>query len=136
MVLTKPPSRPAAVLTVPRLGALATAVPEHILHQEAVAAGANLIFAGDFSDFSRLRPVYTNAEIDTRHSCVPIEWYHQPHSFTDRNQLYIDNAVALLATAAGRALDQGGLTFDDIDGLVVASSSGIATPSLDALLME
>jgi alkylresorcinol/alkylpyrone synthase len=123
-------------LPVPRLGALATAVPKYILQQEDVAAGAHSIFASDFSDFSRLRPVYTNAEIDTRHSCVPIEWYHQPHSFTDRNQLYLENAVELLATAAKRALDQGGLSFDDIDGLVVASSSGIATPSLDALLME
>ena len=136
MNFAPPSSRPATALPVPRLGALATAVPRHILEQEAVAAGANLIFADDFSDFSRLRPVYTNAEIDTRHSCVPIEWYNQPHSFAERNQLYLDNAVELLATAAERALALGGLTFADIDGLVVASSSGIATPSLDALLME
>ncbi|HUN52006.1 MAG TPA: 3-oxoacyl-[acyl-carrier-protein] synthase III C-terminal domain-containing protein [Candidatus Sulfotelmatobacter sp.] len=131
-------ARPLSPTNLPtaRLGALATAVPRHVLQQEAVAAGADRIFAGNFSDFSRLRPVYANAEIDTRHSCVPIDWYHKPHSFTDRNQLYIENAVELLAAAAEQALAEGGLTFADIDGLVVASSSGIATPSLDALLMQ
>ena len=38
--------------------------------------------------------------------------------------------MALEATA------KAGLTIGDIEGLVIASSTGIATPSLDALLME
>ena len=120
----------------PRLGPLATAVPPYVLEQHKVAAGAKQIFNGSFSNFARLEPVYANAEIDTRHSCVPIDWYHTPHGFDERNRLYIHNAVKLLAEAGQAAVVQAGLSFDDIDGLVVASSSGIATPSLDALLME
>ena len=136
MGLQKSQKRISSIQPLARLGGIATAVPEHILHQAAVAAGAHQIFSRDFGDFTRMTPVYANAEIDTRHSCVPIEWYYEPHSFTDRNRLYLDNAVQLLAVAAERALTRGKLTFEDIDGIVVASSSGIATPSLDALLME
>lgn len=121
---------------VPRLISLATAVPPHVLDQREVALGAGKLFAGSYSDWSRLAPVYANAEIDTRHSCVPIDWYMSPHGFAERNQLFLDNAVTLLQTAAERALDDAGLRSDQIDGLVIVSSSGVATPSLDARLME
>ncbi|HYM32723.1 MAG TPA: 3-oxoacyl-[acyl-carrier-protein] synthase III C-terminal domain-containing protein [Candidatus Cybelea sp.] len=115
---------------------MATAVPPYVLHQDAVARGANRIFARSFPDFGRLAPVYENAAIETRHSCVPIEWYFAPKSFEERNRLYIENAVSLLAEAAEQAVADADLAIGDIDGLVVASTSGIATPSLDALLME
>ena len=58
-----------------RLGALATAVPDHVLNQEDVMRGAAKLFQGSFHDFERLIPVFKNAAIGTRHSCVPIEWY-------------------------------------------------------------
>jgi alkylresorcinol/alkylpyrone synthase len=121
---------------VPRLASLATAVPPHILRQEEVAAGATQLFAGAYSDWRRFTPVYVNAEIDTRYSCVPIEWYQQPHGFGERNRLFLENAVELLRQAATQAIEQAGLSPADIDGIVTVSSSGIATPSLDALLME
>jgi alkylresorcinol/alkylpyrone synthase len=136
MILQNDRLRVPPALPLARIGGIATAVPEHVLRQTAVAAGAHQIFSRDFNDFSRLLPVYANAEIDTRHSCVPIEWYYEPHSFTERNRLYIENAVKLLIVAAERALERANFDFADIDGIVVASSSGIATPSLDALLME
>jgi alkylresorcinol/alkylpyrone synthase len=86
--------------------------------------------------FDRFAPIYANAAIDTRHSCVPLDWYGRPHGLTERNDLYLRHAVDLLETVAGELLTRAGLTADDIDGLVVASTTGIATPSLDALLLE
>lgn len=120
----------------PRLLSLATAVPPYVLHQHEVAPAAAGLFAGHFADFSRLEPVYANAQIETRYSCVPIEWYREPHGFGERNRLYIHNALALLERATLACLERAGLGLDDIDGLVTVSSTGIATPSLDALLME
>jgi alkylresorcinol/alkylpyrone synthase len=87
-------------------------------------------------DFARLAPVYDHAAIKTRYSCVPLQWYEQPCPFSERNRLYQENAVSLLAEVGEKALKRANLSFDDIDGLVVVSSSGIATPSLDAMLME
>ncbi|NKB49774.1 MAG: type III polyketide synthase [Alphaproteobacteria bacterium] len=119
-----------------RISAVATAVPEFALHQSDVVARATEIFAPDVPDFDRFAPVYANAGVATRYSCVPLDWYGRPHSFTERNDLYIENAVALLEQVAGSLLDQVEMTTDDIDALVVISTTGMATPSLDALLIE
>ncbi len=121
---------------IPRLLSLATAVPGNVLHQDEVAQGAAELFAGSYANFARLAPVYENAQIDTRYSCVPLEWYQQDHGFAERNRLYIENAVELLERAAVVAIERAGLGLADVDGLVVVSSTGVATPSLDALLME
>ncbi|NNE84965.1 MAG: type III polyketide synthase [Alphaproteobacteria bacterium] len=118
------------------LSAVATAVPEYALHQSDVVARATEIFAPDVADFDRYTPVYANAGVATRYSCVPLEWYGQPHSFTERNDLYIENSVTLLERVAGDLLGQAGLMANDIDALVVVSTTGMATPSLDALLIE
>jgi len=119
-----------------RISAVATAVPEFVLHQSEVVARAAGIFAPDVPDFDRFAPVYANAGVATRYSCVPLEWYGQPHSFTERNDLYIEHAMGLLERVAGALLDQSKLTVADIDALVVVSTTGMATPSLDALLIE
>ena len=94
------------------------------------------MFATTPGGFARLAPIYLNARIETRHSCVPIDWYLSPHSFSERNDLFLDNAVSLLAEAAGKALDRAGLTADQIDTIVVVCTTGIATPALDARLMQ
>ena len=120
----------------PRLNALATAVPANTLLQSEVARSAKELFSASSEDFERMIPVYTNAQIETRRSSVPLGWYLQPHSFSERNDLYIENAVILIEDAARTCLEQARLDADAIDGLVVVSSTGVATPSLDALLME
>lgn len=122
------------MIAVPRLNALATAVPPYLLHQSEVAERAGGVFTG--RGFDRLRPVYAHAEIETRHSCVPIDWYAHPHGFAERNRLYIANALTLLEQAARDVLGRAGLSARDVDGIVVASTTGIATPSLDAMLVN
>ena len=67
---------------------------------------------------------------------MPLSWYEKPSTLSERNALYLKHALDLLEKAAFGALKRAHRTFDDIDGIVVVSSSGIATPSLDALLME
>ncbi len=123
-------------MTAPRLSAIATAVPPHIVRQADVIERTMRIFDRKRTDIERLMPVYANAGIDTRHSCVPIEWYEREHSWAERNALYVENAVVLLADAASRCLAQAGRAFADIDAIVTVSTTGISTPSLDALLME
>lgn len=127
---------PASAAPVPRLQSLALAWPPHVLRQEDVAANGAEMFATTHGGFERLAPIYRNALIETRHSCVPIEWYLRPHSFSERNDLFLENAVTVLAEAAGKALDQAGLKAKDIDAIVAVCTTGIATPALDARLMQ
>lgn len=121
---------------VPRLQSLALAWPPHVLRQEDVAANGAEMFATTHGGFERLAPIYRNALIETRHSCVPIDWYLKPHSFSERNDLFLASAVPLLAEAAGKALEQAGVAAGDIDAIVTVCTTGIATPALDARLMQ
>ncbi len=119
----------------PRLLALKSAVPPYVLEQPDVSVRAQALFKGG-RDITRLMPVFENTGIDRRYSCVPIDWYTQPHGWTDRNALYIENSVALFEKLTLALLDEAGLQRDDIDAIVVSSTTGIATPSLDALVIE
>jgi alkylresorcinol/alkylpyrone synthase len=123
--------------THPRLLSLATAVPKHILGQETVSETARHIFGmAGVADLERMVAVFGNAGIDRRYSTVPVEWYEKPHGWTDRNNLYLEHALALIEEAARQALADAGLRPEDIDQVVVVSTTGIATPSLDALLLN
>ena len=120
---------------VPRLVSLATNVPPFDIPQSEVSERAVEAFAATPNAAAWLAPIYRNAEIDVRHSCMPADWYLSEHSFGERNALFLDNAVALLARAARDALDQAGLQPSQIDTIVTICSTGIATPALDARLM-
>ena len=100
-----------------------------------MAFGARF-FDGAFTDLDRLLNVYGNAAIGSRYFCVPKSWYEQDHGMAERNQLYLDNAVALLEETTVESLDAANLAPQDIDMIVTVSTTGIATPSLDARLME
>jgi alkylresorcinol/alkylpyrone synthase len=80
--------------------------------------------------------VFDNAGIRKRHSCVPLEWYMKPHGWTERTALYVENAVALLEMVTNDCLEAVEMSGQDIDAIVVASTTGVATPSLDALIVE
>lgn len=80
--------------------------------------------------------MFGNTGIERRYSSVPIEWYEELHDWPDRNGVYLQSALDLLERAANEALGRAGRTANEIDSIVVVSTTGIATPSLDALLME
>jgi alkylresorcinol/alkylpyrone synthase len=118
-----------------RLAALATAVPPHRLDQDAVIERVKVLFGGS-GELDKLLPVFANAGIACRYSTMPIEWFEAEHGWVDRNRAYLAAALDLIEAAAGRALDRAGIGLADVGAVVTVSTTGIATPSLDALLME
>ena len=119
----------------PRLLALKTAVPPHVLEQHVVADIARTLFGGK-TDIERMLPVFENSGIECRYSCVPPDWYLADHGWRDRNAIFIENAVALLEKVAHACLGEARLVPEEIDAVVSVSTTGIATPSLDALIAE
>src|SRR5947208_8022761 len=120
---------------VPRLLAVATAVPPYPLDQNDVLERVKLLF-GRSPDLDRLLPVFLNTGIHRRYSCVPLEWYDRAHGWPERNRIYLASALDLLEAATQRVLCRTGLHKNEVDNIVVVSTTGIATPSLDALLIE
>lgn len=120
------PYSPVALLS------LATAVPEIILRQDEAKALARKLFGERAGLFERLAPVFDNAGIAKRHIAKPTAWYEGDHGWKARNDVYLEAAETLYIEAASRALDQAGIKAGEVDGLVTVSTTGIATPSLEA----
>jgi alkylresorcinol/alkylpyrone synthase len=119
-----------------RLGALATAVPEHRIEQEQIAALVPLVFRNHFADLDRLLPIFKNTQVKTRYLSQPVDWYLKPHSFADSNRIYEKTALQLARSASEAALRQAGVSPGEIGMVVLVSTTGLATPSLDAKLIQ
>ena len=111
---------------------LATALPPHTVEQSTAKAKARELFGGRKALFDRLASVFDNAAIAQRNIVAPIEWYEGHHLWKERNRVYLDACDALFREAATRAIAQAGLSPSDIDGVVMVSTTGIATPSIEA----
>jgi len=119
----------------PRILSVATATPRHRISQSEVKDFAREFFGASFRDMARLMPVFDNVHVDARNFCVPSEWFVQPHTFPEKNALYVENALALSEKAARRALDKAGVAPEDVGAIFFASTTGVATPSLDSRLI-
>lgn len=119
-------TRPCSLLS------LATAVPPFVVEQTEAKARAREAFGGSKPLFDRLSGVFDNAGIARRHIVAPQDWYMASHGWHDRNAVYLEAAERLFVDAAASAIEKAGLGPDDIDGVVTVSTTGIATPSLEA----
>lgn len=119
----------------PKILSVATAVPRHRIGQEEVKDFARSMFGGAHRDIERLMPVFDNVDIEGRNFCVPLEWFGEDHTFSEKNGLYLENAMQLSEKAARRALDKAGIDAAEIGALFFVSTTGLATPSLDSKLL-
>ena len=110
---------------------LATAVPPFVIEQSAAKEIARRAFARK-SLFDRLSGVFDNAAIATRHVVAPPEWYEAPRGWAERNAVYLAASERMFEDAARAAIERANLSPDEIDGVVTVSTTGIATPSLEA----
>jgi len=119
---------------LPRLASIATAVPAHAATQVEARALVERMFHGTEAGSARLMAVFDHSGIERRHFCMPLDWYTTAHSFEEQNGLYVEHALALGSAAARSALARARLTARELDHVVFVSTTGIATPSLDARL--
>ncbi len=119
-----------------QIHAVATAYPPYVMRQEEVETQAARVFGHKPAYFRRMAAAYGNAGVQSRHSCVPLDWYLQPHDWPERMQLFEDNAIPLLTEAAGHCLAAADVLAKDIGATVIVSSTGVVTPSLDSLLQK
>jgi alkylresorcinol/alkylpyrone synthase len=111
---------------------LATANPPFRLAQSEAAFRAKQLFP----HLRKLWPLYENTGIEFRYNCEPIEWYLRPHSWEERTQSFHRHAVDLLEQVTVKATEAAGVGLDAIDMIVTNTITGLAIPSLDAMLLN
>jgi alkylresorcinol/alkylpyrone synthase len=120
----------------PHILSVGTALPPFVVQQDSVRQLTHNLFSRHWRDIDRLITVFDNGQIGTRHLCMPIEWFETEHSWPEKNDLYTKNALELGERAARNALDRAKLKPQDVDAIFFVSTTGIATPSLDAGLIK
>jgi alkylresorcinol/alkylpyrone synthase len=121
---------------MPHLQSIATVLPRYEIPQSAVQARVASHFGPAFPAISRYLPIFRHANIDTRRMVRPLEWWDEPRSFGTCNNVFIEEALVLGREAILACLEPTGLTPGDIDHLIVVTTTGLAAPSLDALLIH
>jgi alkylresorcinol/alkylpyrone synthase len=104
--------------------------------QQDVKAQARALFVEHFPQVDRLMPAFDNTEILTRNFCKPITYYAEPNTFEQRNNDYIENALQYSVQAIEAVLAKTGVNKDDVTDLIFVSTTGLATPSIDALIIN
>lgn len=82
----------------------------------------------------RVSRVFENARIETRYLAQPVAWYLEPHGHEERAAVYLDVGLDLVEQAASAALQRAELEPRAVKAIVLVSTTGTATPSLDARL--
>ncbi|WP_338749558.1 type III polyketide synthase [Bacillus sp. FJAT-52991] len=112
--------------------AVQTALPRHIVHQQEAKEMIYDVFQHTYPKIERLLSVFDNGGIDTRYLAKPLEWYKEKHSFEEKNQLFLEEAIKLGEEAIKGCLDQAGARYEDVDAIITVCTTGLAAPSLEA----
>jgi len=121
---------------MPRLVAVATAQPPHKVSQDQARDFAARVFADRRADLQRLLPVFDNAQIERRRFCEPLEWFTIPHTFREKNEAFVRHALPLVTEAVESACTAGSIEPPQLDHIFLVTTTGFATPSLDAHLLN
>lgn len=122
-------------LANPRVLSVATALPRHRVEQETAKDFARAMFASAYGDVERLLPVFDHVGVEGRNFCVPPGWFYEEHSFPEKNDLYVENALDLSEKAARRALDRADVAPEEVGAIFFVSTTGLSTPSIDSKLL-
>ena len=110
-------------------------LPYKIEQQEAKQHALEM-FSVNFPEANRLIFAFDNTEIKYRNLCKPLSYYNKPNSFEERNNDYIQTTLAYSVEAIEDCVAKAGVKKEDITDIIFVSTTGLATPSMDALIIN
>lgn len=119
-----------------RIASVGTAFPKNYYSQEALSANLKQYWAKRHHNLERLDQLHQNVLVGGRHLALPIDEYLKLDSFSDSNDAFIRVAVDVGAEAVQNTLEPLGMTLRDVDHMFFMSTTGIATPSIDARIFN
>ncbi len=119
-----------------RISSVGTALPPHRYSQQEVSEALRNRWQHKMPEPRLLTRLHANCGVDFRHFVLPLEQYPALKGFKVTNDLWISNAVELSERAIQEALTPLGLSPADISAIFFASVTGIASPTVDARLIN
>src|ERR1700747_854118 len=119
-----------------RIISATSAFPKHYYSQEMLFAALQDFWGDRLARPEVLRRLHKNVGVDGRFLAWPIDAYPLLKGWGEANDHWIRSALELGYCSVSRALTSVGLDVRDVGALFFTSVTGIASPSIDARLIN
>jgi alkylresorcinol/alkylpyrone synthase len=124
------------MVEMPKIVSVETEIPPYKITQSEAAEFARNLFSESFRDIDRLLPIFENGEIESRYFVSDLDWFSKHHSFQEKNDLFIRYAVEMGSRAIEKCMKNNGINYEEIDAIFTICTTGLATPSIEARIMN
>ena len=119
-----------------RIAAVGRALPPHFYDQATLLGALKKRWSLKHLNLERLERLHRNVLVGGRHLALPIEEYDGLTTWGRANDAWIRVAQEVGEAAVRDALARAGLAAGEVDALIFVTVTGVATPSIDARLMN
>ncbi len=134
-----PERTPGATLAAtphPRVLSVGRALPPHYADQETLTAALTAAWSQQHFNAGRLAQIHRAALVSGRHLALPLAEYPGLDTFGKKNDAFIRVGLDVGEAAIRDGLARAGLEPGDVSHLFFVTVTGLATPSLDARLVN
>jgi alkylresorcinol/alkylpyrone synthase len=118
------------------IAAVGHAFPQHYYDQAQLIEALKSVWLQEHFNAERVERLHRNVKVAGRYLALPLEEYRGLASWGAANDAWIRVALDVGGRALEAALDQAGLEPEQVDALFTVTVTGVATPALDARLMN
>lgn len=120
----------------PLMRSIGRALPQNYYPQEVISEALWNEWGGSGENRARFERLHRSVGVRGRHLALPMEDYRALDSFSKMNDKWIERATDLGEEAIESALRRADLVPADIDHIFFTTVTGIASPSIDAKLIN
>ncbi|MBM3975388.1 MAG: type III polyketide synthase [Planctomycetes bacterium] len=118
------------------IASVASALPENVYPQAVLSEYLKGVWSDRPEILRRMDTLHENVQVEQRHIALPLERYAGLRTFSDFNAAWIEQALLLGERALDEALRRAGLAPRDVDAIYFSTVTGLASPSIDARLVN
>ncbi len=119
-----------------RIASAASAFPKHYYSQKVLLERLQDYWGNELKNPLLLARLHRNVTVDGRYLAIPAEQYVDIKTWGEANDIWIRVAQELGEQALCLALHNAGMKPEDIGALLFTTVTGVASPSIDALLIN
>jgi alkylresorcinol/alkylpyrone synthase len=119
-----------------RIAGVASALPPFRYGQETLTRALKLYWGDRLPNHRFLDQLHSHMGVESRYLALPLQEYEKLTTWGQTNSAWIRSALDLGQESIRRALTRAGMLPSDPSAIFVVSVTGIASPSLDARLVN
>jgi alkylresorcinol/alkylpyrone synthase len=119
-----------------RIISAASAFPTHRYSQQTIAGALTTYWGDQLPRLDAVDRLHNRTAVGHRHLVLPLHAYARIDTWGKANAIWIQAAQQLAKTALCRAMMEPGVVPGELDALIFVSVTGIASPSIDAKLVN